>query len=89
MSDTNREHIGRLGAYKSWARTVDRTARTRNARASGPGSIDYHLARLDPERFAGATDAQRLAAAESARREYFARIALRSAEVRRRSKGAA
>lgn len=83
MSSVHRRW-GRAGALESWARTVDRSARTAKARAAGPASLDYHLERLDPERFANATDEQRLAAADAARRAYFSRIANRSAEVRRR-----
>jgi hypothetical protein len=84
MPDPYRQAIGRYGATKSWGQTVDRPARTRNARAKSPGSIDYWLDRLDPERFAEATDAQRLDAAESLRRAHFRRMALRSAKARRR-----
>ena len=77
------EVIGRYGGLKSWANTVDRTARTRNARAKSPSNVEYHLERLDPELFADATDDQKLAAAEAGKRAYFARLALRSAQVRR------
>jgi len=84
MSDDRLTQISRYGALRSWANTVDRSARTRNARASSPGDVEWHLARLDPERFAGATDAQKLAAAESARKAYFARLAMKSARARRR-----
>lgn len=76
---------GRLGGLKSWANTVDRTARTANGRRSGPGDIAWHLARLDPDKFADATEAQKLAAAEAAKRAYFAELAMRSARSRRRS----
>lgn len=72
----------RAGALKSWANTVDRAARTAKARAASPASLEYHLTRLDPERFAEATDEQRLAAADAARRAHFARIAARSLELR-------
>lgn len=80
----DRHQLGRLGALESWARTPDRTARTRNARAASPSEIEWHLARLDPAVFAAASTEQRIAAAEAARRAYFARIAMRSAETRRR-----
>ncbi len=85
MPQASRQAIaGRLGALTSWANTVDRTARTRSARAKSPSNVEYHLERLDPERFADATDAQRVAAAESARRAHFAAMALKSAHARRR-----
>lgn len=83
MSAPTRQQA-RQGALESWARTPDRTARTQPARAASPSSIEWHLNRLDPELFAAATPAQRHAAADAARRAYFARIATRSAEVRRR-----
>jgi hypothetical protein len=75
---------GRYGAQLSWSRTADRTARTANARRHAPGSIEYHLERLDPQIFASATDEQRLAAAEAARKAYFVRLAMKSAQSRRR-----
>ncbi len=83
MSDDRLTCVSRYGALQSWANTVDRSARTRNARAASPSDLDWHLARL-PEKFAEATDAQRLAAAEAARKAYYARLALKSAQARRR-----
>jgi hypothetical protein len=77
------EH-GRLGGHISWSRTADRSARTRKARAASPASIEYHVSRLDPALFADATRAQKLDAAESARRAYFARLAGRSRASRQR-----
>lgn len=85
--DSQRQIIGRYGALKSWANTPDRTARTRKARSSSPSSVEWHLARLDPERFSDASHAQRLAAAEAARRAYYAELAMKSAAVRRRGGG--
>lgn len=87
---TRHRIAGRVGGLRSWANTADRTGRTLQARRSSPSSVEYHLDRLDPEKFAGATEAQRLAAAEAARKAYFAGLALKSAETRRRrSDGAA
>lgn len=76
----------RYGVLKSWANTVDRTARTAAAREKSPASLAYHLDRLDPERFADATDDQRIAAAEAARRAFFAQMAMRAARARRAAK---
>jgi len=59
------QQAGRYGGLRSWANTPDRTARTAPARDAGPGSVDYWLARLDPERFADATGEQRLVAADA------------------------
>lgn len=88
MSNT-RQLAGRFGALKSWANTPDRAVRTAPARSKAPSSLDYHLERLDPERFATATDEQRIAAAAAARKAYFAGLALKSAQVRRRTSGEA
>lgn len=73
----------RAAAFESWARTADRNARTRNARQAGPAGLQYHLDRLHPS-LAGASDKARLAAAESARSAYYARLALKSAKARKR-----
>jgi len=80
---TPRQQIGRYGGLKSWANTADRAARTAPGRRASPANVDYWLLRQDPERFADATDAQRVAAAECARRAHFAAMALKSAQVRR------
>jgi hypothetical protein len=81
----SRQHsiAGRLGAHVSWANTVDRTARTAQARRSGPSSLQWHLDRLHPS-FEGAREVDRIAAATSARSAYFARLALKSAQARKR-----
>lgn len=81
-ASTTRQAIGRYGAHKSWGNTVDRSARTRNARAASPAGVDYWLAQLDADRFAEATDQQKLDAADAMRRAYFARLALKSAKAR-------
>lgn len=85
MGETTRQHIGRYGGLKSWANTPDRTARTAAGRRAGPSQLEWHLARLDPERFAGASDEQRFAAADAARRAYFAQLGLKSAAARRKT----
>lgn len=77
---------GRVGGHKSWANTVDRSARTQRVRDAGPGNIDYWLARLDPNKFADATDAQRLAAAQSLKKAHYAELAMKSAQARARTK---
>jgi len=89
MSKNIHAQAGRYGGLKSWANTVDRAQRTAPGRAKSPSSIEYHLAKLDPERFANASEAQRMQAAEAARRAHFQHLALRSAQVRRRGGDAA
>lgn len=85
---TERQIRGRYGAHKSWANTVDRSARTRQARSKSPGSIDYWLDRLDPERFANATDEQKMQAAEAGKKAHFAELSMRSAAARRKTANA-
>lgn len=80
---------GRYGGLKSWGNTRDRAERTEPARNAAPSSVQWHLDRLDPERFANATDEQKLAAAEAARRAYFAGLAMKSAKARRQGGGEA
>jgi hypothetical protein len=88
-TSTRRQLIGSIGALDSWANTTNRTARTTPARDAGPGSLAYHLARLDPDRFANATEAQKIAAAEAGKRAYYSRLALASAKARSRGGDAA
>jgi hypothetical protein len=82
-SITSRQQLGRYGGLKSWANTVDRTARTANGRRLAPGAVDWHIARLGPE-FASASEAARQAAGAAARRAYFTALALKSATARSR-----
>lgn len=70
----------RIGVLESWARTADRPARTAPARAASPGSLDYWQRKVDPD--ATLPDNERLLRAEAAKRAYFLRLAMRSAEVR-------
>lgn len=76
---------GRKGGHTSWARTVDRSARTETARSKSPNGVEWHLDRLGPE-FANATPDQRWAAADSARRAYMSDLAIRSAAARRKAR---
>ena len=86
MPESQRQRIGRYGAHKSWSQTVDRTARTRRARANSPSSLEWHLNRL-PEQFADASHESRLKAAEAARKAYYAQLAMKSVASRRRGAG--
>jgi hypothetical protein len=80
--DAYRRLAGRKGALRSWANTVDRTSRTAPARANGPAELAWHMSRL-PATFDDATEVQRFAAAEAARRAYFTDMAMRSVKARR------
>jgi hypothetical protein len=79
------QEVGRVGGLVSSGNTVDRTARTAPARSAGPGTVTYWLTKLDPERFASATPRQRLDAAEAMRRAHFARLAMKSAQARKKA----
>ncbi len=70
----------RIAAHESWARTEDRTARTANARAA---SLDRFEKQVDPE--GTLPPAERALRAEHARRAHFYRMALKSAQARRKS----
>jgi hypothetical protein len=63
-----------IAAHESWANTTDRTARTAKARKA---LEDKFLAEADG-------DSKR---AESLRRAYYARLAFKSAQARRRRSG--
>ena len=64
----------RYAAHMSWFNTLDRTARTRNARKAFEA------------RFLAEADGDELRAA-SLRKAYFAQLALKSAQARRRRGG--
>lgn len=66
----------RIAAHESWGRTPDRTARTANARRAFEDKF-LEDAGGDPKR------------AQSLRRAYYARLALKSAQARRRRSGGA
>ena len=67
--------LGQIGAHKSWGQTEDRSARTAPAREAFEDKFLVE-ADGDPKR------------AESLRRAYFAELALKSAQARRRRGGA-
>jgi len=71
LTPTQRSIRGQIGAHTSWANTKNRTARTAKARNAFE---DKFLAEADgdPDR------------AESLRKAYFARLAFKSAQARRR-----
>jgi hypothetical protein len=70
-NNTSRSAWARIGAHQSWANTADRTARTAPARAALEQKF---LDQADG-------DARR---AESLRKAHYARLALKSAQARRR-----
>jgi hypothetical protein len=73
MSDPIRSARGTIGAHVSWFNTVDRAARTAPARAA-----------LD-QKFLDQADGDPVRAAHL-RKAYFARLALKSAQARRKAR---
>lgn len=77
MPETDSSAWGKFGAHMSWANTKDRTARTAPARRALEQKF-LDQAGGDPKR------------AESLRKAYYTRLALKSAQARRaRRDGAA
>lgn len=78
---TSAEHslASKFGAHMSWANTEDRAARTAPARRA----LDAKFERLaDPDGVL--TPPERAKRAESLRKAHYARLALKSAQARRR-----
>lgn len=73
MTETERRLHATIGAHTSWANTADRTARTAPARAA-----------LD-QKFLDAADGDPVRAAHL-RKAHFARLALKSAQSRRKAR---
>lgn len=82
MPAPDRQIIGRIGAHESWARTTDRTARTAKARLAADARFEREA---DPDGIL--EPRERALRAEHLRKAYFARLALKSVQSRR--KGAA
>jgi hypothetical protein len=84
INPTERRLLGRIGALTSWANTVDRTARTEPGRRA---MLERFEREVDPD--GTLPPAERAKRAEFARRAYFQRLALKSAQARRRRSGGA
>ncbi len=72
----------RIAACEKWAQT-DPVAGTAAARRAGPGQLPYWLDKVDPT--GSLPLAERTRRAELAKRAYFQRLALKSAQARRRA----
>ena len=81
---SERQQIARIAANTSWANTADRSARTSNARKA---MLDKFEREVDPDGVL--PPAERAKRADHARKAYFQRLALRSAQARRRRAGGA
>lgn len=76
---TERTLIAQIAAHESWARCENRTGRTAPARAAFDARFEKIV---DPNN--ELLPAERAKRAANARRAYFKRIALKSAQARRR-----
>lgn len=76
----DRSLIARLAAHESWANTADPSARTAPARRA---LLDRFERRVDPDGLL--SPAERARRAGHARKAYFTRLALRSAQARRKT----
>jgi hypothetical protein len=76
----DRSLIARLAAHESWANTADPSARTAPARRA---MLDRFERQVDPDGVLSPTERGRRAG--HARKAYFARLALRSAQARRKT----
>lgn len=84
LTPAERRLRSQIGAHESWARTENRTARTLPARLALEAKWEREV---DPE--GKLLPAERAKRAENARKAYFHRLALKSAQVRRRRNGGA
>lgn len=80
LNDTERSLRSRIGAHESWARTDNRTERTAPARKA---MLDRFEREVDPN--GELTPQERAKRAEHARKAYFTRLSLKSAQARRRA----
>lgn len=78
-TDAERRLRSQIGAHESWARTTDRAGRTQRARSAAWNRFETLV---DPE--GKLPPAQRAKMAQNARTAHFKRMALKSAETRRR-----
>lgn len=79
-SPNERTLQARVAAHTSWANTDDRTARTANARQAFRDRFENEV---DPDGVLSV--AERARRADSARKAYFTRLALKSAQSRRKT----
>lgn len=79
LSPSERSLRSRLAAHVSWAATPDPAARTAPARKA---ALDRFEREVDPN--GTLPEAERLRRAEHARKAHFTRLALESAQARRR-----
>jgi hypothetical protein len=81
LTPAERSLRARIAVHTSWAQTPDRAARTAPARHA---ALDRFQRQVDPD--GSLSEAERALRAEQAMRAHMARLALRSAQARRRHK---
>ena len=79
LSPTERSIRAQIAAHESWAQTADRAARTANARKAALDKFEHEV---DPNN--ELSPAERAIRAEHLRKAHFKRLALKSAQSRRR-----
>jgi len=77
--DSAKTLVGRLGAYRRWAKTSDRIAATAPAREAFMGRFEREV---DPDGVL--PERERAQRAEAARRAYYTELALKSVVARRK-----
>jgi hypothetical protein len=80
LTPAQRSLRARLAAHESWSRTADPAGRTANARRA---ALDRFERQVDPD--GSLNPAERSRRAEHARKAYFTRLALKSAQARRKA----
>ena len=81
LTETERALRASIAAHESWARTDDRAARLAPARRA---FADSFADKVDPDH--KLPPAERARRAESARKAHYQRLALKSAQARRRKR---
>lgn len=77
-----RSSAARLAAHTRWAyHEPDRSRATQAARANSPASLEYWLARVDPDQRMSHSD--RVKAAENAKSAHYAQLSRRGMRARR------
>jgi hypothetical protein len=82
LTPAERSLRSQIAVHESWARTADRSARTANARKA---MLDKFERLVDPDGVL--PPAERAKRAKHARAAHFKRMALKSAQARRRRGG--
>ncbi len=80
QTPSERRLVATIAAHESWAATPDRAARTAPARRA---ALDRFEREVDPDGVLARQE--RTIRAEHARKAYFTRLALKSAQARRRA----